>query len=272
MTHHFQLSRGFTPEIQNWIFASEGGYVDHPKDPGGATNMGITFKVLQAWLGRKITKQDVKNLSRSTAVDIYTAQYWNAVKASQLPLGLDYAVFDYAVNSGPSRAIKDLQRIVGSDPDGVMGIITLQKVENYAKAYGVTNLLLNYINARWEFVHGLSTFSTFGNGWRKRIWGNKDGAQTNDIGVIDRATLLMTGASNIPVPSKPTEPVGHAYPEKPSVTDAIKDPGVLTAVGGIITSLIGAVADQPVLQLALVAAGAFLIYRFVIVKQREEVS
>src|SRR5690606_5273554 len=76
----------FSADIQRWILASEGGYVDHPDDPGGATNMGITIGRLSAWRGRKVTKQEVKNLTRGEALEIYKACYWDVVRGDDLPL------------------------------------------------------------------------------------------------------------------------------------------------------------------------------------------
>lgn len=266
-----KMSMGFTPQIQDWVFATEGGYVDHPKDPGGATNMGITFKVLKAWYGRAITKADVKNMPKSVAVAIYEKNYWNAVRASHLPLGLDYAMMDYAVNSGVSRAIKDLQRCIKDyytgTIDGVAGALTLAAVKAFAEAEGTATLIYALCERRFNFVKGLSTFATFGKGWTKRIWGNSLGVQTSDIGVADRATML-SGNTGVAIPA-PTETIpGQAAPEKPSVIDAVKDPGVLGAIAGGIATIFGAIADQPVLQVAVVAAVAFLVYRFVITKQK----
>lgn len=86
----------FTPQIQQWVLASEGGYVDHPSDPGGATNMGITHKTLAAW--RKVSpwwelpKQAVKDLTRSETMAIYKANFWRTSGADRLPVGIDYAV------------------------------------------------------------------------------------------------------------------------------------------------------------------------------------
>lgn len=144
------------------VFKHEGGYVDHPKDPGGATNMGITFKVLQAWRGKEITKQDVKNLTRAEAADIYRKNYWDKVRGDELPAGLDLAVFDFAVNSGPKRAAEFLQRLLGVTADGIIGSDTLAAV----RAVKDVALLVNmYMDRRESFLKGLKTFPTFGKGW-----------------------------------------------------------------------------------------------------------
>src|SRR5688572_21931612 len=106
-------------------FKEEGGYVDHPKDPGGATNMGITHKTLANWRRIspwwKLDKVEVKNLTRAEASEIYRAKYWDLTQGDKLPAGVDLAVMDFAVNSGPARAAKALQRIVKAKVDGLIG-------------------------------------------------------------------------------------------------------------------------------------------------------
>lgn len=276
---YLQMSHGFTPELQSWIFATEGGYVDHPKDPGGATNMGITRKTLAAWRGispyTALPKEEVRKLPKSEAAAIYKKNYWDLAQCTSLPRGVDYAVMDYAVNSGVSRAVKDLQRTVSEFykgvVDGLAGTLTATAVKDYCEAYGVDSLIEAYCERRYNFVKGLSTFKTFGKGWTTRIWGSKQGIQTNDIGVADRAVMLArttTGAEVRELPAPLETGPGLALPEKPSVLDTIKDPGILAAGAGLVTSVAGAIADQPVLQIAMVAAIAFFIYRFVIVKQK----
>jgi hypothetical protein len=103
----------------------EGGYADNPRDPGGATNLGITIATLGEWRGRAVTKADVKALTREEAAAIYRARYWKRVRGDALPAGLDLAVFDFAVNSGPARAVKALQRELGVAQDGLVGPVTL---------------------------------------------------------------------------------------------------------------------------------------------------
>lgn len=264
-----QVSHGFSADIQKFVLAHEGGYVDHPKDPGGATNLGITFKTLQAWRGKKITKQDVKNLSRQEALAIYKAQYWDTMKCSLLPLGLDYMVMDYGVNSGPARSVKDIQRVVGAEPDGVMGVKTVAKIEAFVKVHGILALLERYASRRWAFMQGLSNYPTFGDGWKKRVWGKSTGVQTSDIGVVDRAAKLASGvpASKIPLPEVT---VGSAFPEKPTITAMLKDPATLTGAAGAAATVFGAIQDQPVLQGAAVLA--IIGVTFFYLKQRQEVD
>lgn len=261
-----QLSKGFTPNIQSYVLASEGGYVNHPRDPGKATNMGITIATLRAWRGTKVTNKDVQNLTQAEALAIYKAQYWDTVRADQLPLGLDYLTFDYAVNSGPARAIKDLQRTVGADVDGVIGQKTLSKIKEYIAANSMRVLLNAYATRRWKFVQGLSTFSTFGNGWRRRIWGKQMGMQASDSGAADRAFKLSQERYDEITMPQPAP--GKAEPEKPGAVDMVKDPATLTGIAGAMATVFGAVEDQPILQVAAVLAIATVVF-FYLKKKRE---
>ena len=261
-----QISKGFTPNIQSYVLASEGGYVNHPRDPGKATNMGITAATLRAWRGRPVTNTDVRNLSQKEALAIYKAQYWDTVRADLLPLGLDYLTFDYGVNSGPARAIKDLQRTVGADADGVIGQKTLSKIKEYISKNGMKALLNAYATRRWNFVQGLSTFSTFGDGWRRRIWGEQMGMQASDSGAADRAFKLSQERYDeitMPLPAP-----GKAEPEKPGAVDMMKDPATLTGIAGSIATVFGAIEDQPILQVAAVLAIGAVVF-FYLKKKRE---
>ena len=261
-----QLSRGFTPNIQSYVLASEGGYVNHPSDPGKATNMGITIATLSAWRGTKVTNKDVQNLTQAEALAIYKAQYWDTVRADQLPLGLDYLIFDYGVNSGPARAIKDLQRTVGADDDGVIGQKTLFKIMEYIAQNGMQALLNAYATRRWNFVQGLSTFDVFGNGWRRRIWGEQMGMQAFDTGAADRAFKLSQERYDEITMPQPAP--GKAEPEKPGAVDMVKDPATLTGIAGAVATVFGAIEDQPILQVAAVLAIVAVVF-FYLKKKRE---
>ncbi len=145
--------------------AHEGGFVDHKSDPGGATNRGITIGTYRNFIDPKGTVSDLKALTEAQAVKVYKSQYWDAVRADDLPNGVDYAVFDFAVNSGPFRAATYLQEIVGAAPDGKIGPNTLAKVAAMDAAWIVNQLC----NDRMSFLRRLSTFSTFGKGWTRRV-------------------------------------------------------------------------------------------------------
>lgn len=155
------------PAVARLVLQHEGGYVDHPKDPGGATNYGITLATLRAYRGKPTTKEDVRSLSPDMAKQIYKHQYWDTVKGDDLPAGLDYAVFDFCVNSGPDRAVRDLQKVLGTVAvDGVMGFNTIAACENYG---GLQTLIRDYCQHRLSFMKSLKTWSTFGKGWERRV-------------------------------------------------------------------------------------------------------
>ncbi|MBX3537397.1 MAG: glycoside hydrolase family 108 protein [Chelatococcus sp.] len=147
------------------VLASEGGYVDHPQDPGGATNLGITRATLGRFRGREVSKAEVRALGLTEATAIYRQDYWRAVQADALPSGVDFVVFDCAVNSGPRRAILILQEALGVSRDGLIGPVTLRA----AGTTEPTALIERYSALRLAFLGRLPTASVFGNGWRKRI-------------------------------------------------------------------------------------------------------
>lgn len=146
------------------LMKSEGGYVDHPKDPGGATNLGVTQATLSTWRRQPATKTDVRNLTRVEAAEIYRARYWSAVRGDDLPAGVDYAVFDYAVNSGPGAAIKALQRALGVTADGALGPATLAAARQAQPAA----LVRAIGRERLGLLQRLTTWATFGKGWGRR--------------------------------------------------------------------------------------------------------
>lgn len=145
--------------------AYEGGYVDHPDDPGGATNMGITIRTLSEELGYPATKLQVLNLTRAEAQAIYERRYWRPIRGEDLPPGVDLSTFDYGINSGPSRAAKDLQRAVGAEVDGRIGDKTLKAVALIKPA----EVVKAHCARRLAFVKSLAIWNTFGKGWSRRI-------------------------------------------------------------------------------------------------------
>ena len=147
------------------VLEHEGGYVDHPADPGGATNLGITRATLARWRGRAVSKAEVKALTRVEAAKIYRAFYWDEIAGDALPAGLDFAVFDYCVNSGPGRAARALQTVAGVKADGRIGKITLAAVNAVEPAA----LITAYCRKRLSFLESLKTFAVFGRGWRRRV-------------------------------------------------------------------------------------------------------
>ena len=147
------------------ILHHEGGYVNHPKDPGGETNLGVTKRVYEEHGGTK----DMKDLLVEDVAPIYKKGYWDKMKGDDLPGGLDLCVFDFGVNAGPGRAAKFLQQMIGTTVDGGIGPNTLAKVEEYVRENGEHETVKKYQEMRQKYYEQLSTFATFGKGWTRRV-------------------------------------------------------------------------------------------------------
>jgi lysozyme family protein len=147
------------------ILHHEGGYVNHPKDPGGETNLGVTKRVYEEWGGNK----DMKDLLVEDVAPIYKKNYWDKVKGDDLPSGLDLCVFDFGVNAGPGRSAKYLQTMIGTVADGGIGPNTLKSVDEYVYKHGLVDTIINFQEARQSYYEKLSTFATFGRGWTRRV-------------------------------------------------------------------------------------------------------
>jgi len=146
------------------LLEHEGGFVNHPDDPGGITNLGVTKKVYEGWVDREVTEQEMRDLTKEDVAPIYKSNYWDRCKCNSLESGLDFTIFDWAVNSGPGRAAKALQKSVGATEDGAIGPATLALVSNN----GVENLIEDVSRQRQLFYENLKTFDTFGRGWTRR--------------------------------------------------------------------------------------------------------
>ena len=147
------------------VLKHEGGYVDNPADPGGATNLGCTKAVWEQYIGRSVTKDDIKALTPNDVMPLYKAKYWDTIKGDDLPEGVDYAVFDFAINSGPSRAAKALQSVLSVTVDGQIGSATLRALETANPREVATAVC----EARLAFLQSLPTYGTFGKGWSRRV-------------------------------------------------------------------------------------------------------
>jgi len=147
------------------VLKHEGGYVDHPKDPGGATNLGCTKKVWEEWVGHEVTKDDIRALTIADVSPLYKQRYWDKCRGDDLPRGVDFAVFDLAINSGVGRASKLLQRAVGVAADGAIGPATLAAVANA----NPRELATKICELRLAFLQALPTWETFGKGWGRRV-------------------------------------------------------------------------------------------------------
>lgn len=148
------------------VLVHEGGFSNHPADPGGATMKGVTQRVYTAYrLGKNLPDQSVRWINNGELEDIYKRQYWDAVRGDELPSGVDYCIFDAAVNSGPIRAIRWLQSALEVKADGIFGIVTKQAVERF----GPANLIRRYCASRLGWLKLLNTWPVFGKGWGRRV-------------------------------------------------------------------------------------------------------
>jgi lysozyme family protein len=147
------------------VLVHEGGYVNNPKDPGGETNLGCTKRVWEEHCGHMVDTKTMRSLTPTDVAPLYKLKYWDKIKGDDLPNGVDYAVFDAAINSGPGRAAKWLQACVGVDPDGGIGPKTLAAV----RAANPKQLIEDYSKRRLSFLYDLPTWETFGKGWARRV-------------------------------------------------------------------------------------------------------
>ena len=151
-------------QCMGWLLEHEGGYVNHPSDPGGETNLGVTRAVYEQYAGRQVMDGEMEGLTHDDVYPIYKENYWDRIKGDSLPSGVDWSVFDWCVNSGVSRAAKALQRIVGVEQDGGIGPMTISAVSDFP----CDDIIDKLHYARQSFYQKLSTFETFGKGWTTR--------------------------------------------------------------------------------------------------------
>ncbi len=147
------------------LLKQEGGYVNHPADPGGMTNLGVTKLTWEMWTGHPVNEKQMRALTPELVAPMYKKKYWDKVSGDELPTGVDLAVFDFAVNSGPGRAAKLLQKVLGVAQDGAIGPQTLLKVVNIDSS----QLIADYNAERLTFLMALPTWGTFGKGWGRRV-------------------------------------------------------------------------------------------------------
>ena len=163
---------------ENWdasfemVLKHEGGYVNDPRDPGGRTNLGVTQRAWEGYVGRSVNEEFMRALTPFIVKPFYKAMYWDKIKGDQLPNGVDYAAFDLAVNSGTGRAVRYLQQIAGTFPDGVLGPKSMGAIRECDPEQMVQSLC----DMRLDFLKRLPTFDTFGKGWSRRVAEVKDKA------------------------------------------------------------------------------------------------
>ncbi len=158
------MRQNFAEALQK-VLHEEGGFVDHPEDPGGMTNLGVTKAVWEEWVGHPVDEKAMRNLTPAAVAPMYRKKYWDKIKGDDLPSGVDYCVFDAAANSGPGRAAKWLQGCVGVEQDGGIGPKTLAAVA----VVDPKVLVEDYAKRRLSFLMDLPHWGTFGKGWSRRV-------------------------------------------------------------------------------------------------------
>lgn len=150
------------------LLKCEGGYVNHPYDRGGCTNKGITIGVYRSRFGDDKTCEDLKNITDAEAAKIYKSEYWDKCKADYIvDEGVAYLIADWAVNSGVKTAIKEVQKLIGTTPDGIVGNVTLRAINRH---YGLYDKIME---RRVDFYENIAknrpTQQVFLKGWLNRL-------------------------------------------------------------------------------------------------------
>ncbi len=147
------------------VLSHEGGYVNDPRDPGGATNMGVTQRAWEDYVGHPVSERSMIALTRDMVKPFYKAKYWDKISGDRLPPGVDHAAFDLAVNSGVSRAARYMQRIAGVLEDGIIGPKSLEAIS----ACPPDEMIDALCSTRIDFLKRLPTWKTYGRGWQIRV-------------------------------------------------------------------------------------------------------
>lgn len=255
------------PEALTLMFGHEGGYNNRKTDRGGPTKYGITAKTLGAHrrLGRAATAAEVAKLTLEEATEIYRQSYWSQSGGDLLPVGLDYAAFDFGVNSGPGTAVRHLQKVVGVTQDGIVGAQTVAACERYGG--GLEGLIRDYCAERMRYLRSIGGPTGWGpnaRGWTIRVTGKDPKGEWKDApGVVGNALRLAKGAK----PKMTTTPAGtaKAAPADKSVVDIVKkEPSLvvsgITAIGAFAA---GSGPVQWALAVCLVAALGYGLWRLV---------
>lgn len=220
------------------VLAHEGGYTNDAEDPGGPTNWGITIYDARMYWKRDADADDVKAMPLDVAKRIYKTKYWDAMRCDELPSGVDYAVFDFGVNSGIARSVKFLEAVAGVSVDGKPDDLLIRTVANMPAKSVITDLCAK----RLAFLKGLKTWDTFGRGWGRRV------------SEVQAAALAMAGSSAPPTPIP--GPVTTPKTDKPDTATkpVIKSTTFWAQIATVLTALGGALSDWKVLAVMVVAA------------------
>lgn len=186
------MSAGGFPAALAFTLREEGGFVDDPQDPGGATNKGITIATFQHY-HPGATVDALRLISNADAGAIYHAGYWNAVRAEELPAGVDLMVFDFGVNAGPGRSIGILQSALGVAVDRIIGPVTLRATLAADRVRLVNDLAARQL----AYYRSLSTWATFGDGWGERTDRRTEAAEKL-AGTPPAPASISTGSMVLP--------------------------------------------------------------------------
>ena len=158
--------QGNFKECLDLVLKAEGGWtgVNGLKgDPGGETNLGVTKRVWEEYVGHPV--ESLKKLTKEDVAPLYEQKYWRPCYGEVLPRGLDFVVFSMGVNAGPGRSVKLLQSSIGCVPDGVIGPATRRLISDSNSA----TLIGKFSEARREYYRSLKNFPIFGKGWLNRV-------------------------------------------------------------------------------------------------------
>jgi len=150
-------------ECLELVLKSEGGWVNNPNDPGGETNLGVTKRVWEEYVGHPV--ESLKNLTKEDVAPLYEQKYWRPTYCEVLPRGLSLLIFSMGINAGSGRGVKLLQSCIGCVADGVIGPRTMELI----KSANVADLIQKYSDARRDYYKSLKTFPIFGRGWLSRV-------------------------------------------------------------------------------------------------------
>lgn len=215
------------------VLRHEGGYSNHPDDPGGPTMKGVIQRVYDAWRrSRGLAVRPVREIEDAELKEIYRRQYWDAVRADELPAGIDYVVFDGAVNSGPAQSAKWLQRALALPADGQVGEVTLNAARAAAET-GPSRLVDDICDRRLAMLKALRTWPVFGKGWGRRV---------ADVRKLGKSWATGGRTSSVAVPASDGEGAkGALASAKPAPRP---EAGAGAVAGGIVASTVAEAARQ----------------------------
>lgn len=220
----------------------EGGYSNDPVDPGGPTMCGIIQRVYDAWRDRHhAPRRSVREIERAEIESIYHANYWQLVRGDELPRGIDLAVFDFGVNSGPGTGIKALQRALGIKEDGHLGPATLQACYEAERAGRAGEIVALIMQRRRQYLRSLAIFWRFGRGWLRRCDGIEAAAGRDVFPARDAGNVAVMPWNSAPSPDtdsdRQSESQGRAAPPEPATKTYISE--TTGTIGGLSGGQIG---------------------------------